>query len=444
MMKKLFLLTASIVFSQIVYTQSAIRGPEGCRLPIKETTAAITVDGELTEPVWQSLAVADNFWQQAPVDGVRANQRTQVRMTYNKKFVYLAATCWDAPDYVIQTLKRDNYGQSDEFAVVFDPVDQQTNGYTFSVNARGAQTEALIAPTGGGSAIDDSWDNRWFVAVQNYADRWTVEMAIPFKTLRFKTDLSNWGINFVRLEPGSNETDVWSPVPRQFDAFDLGYLGDLQWDQAPSNTGKNIALIPYARVAHNQSFSPEAPSDTKPAVGADAKIALSPTLNLDLTYNPDFSQVEVDDQVTNLTRFNIFFPEKRQFFLENGDVFNQFGQFADRPFYSRRIGLDAAGGPVPILYGLRLSGNLNPRFRLGVINMHTEGNDTRLGQNYSALTFQQRLWQRSSLKGIFLNRQGFDGSKSEKSDYGRNLGGEFNYSTPDGKSKWPFWVFTFL
>lgn len=406
------------------------------RLLIRASKEVIHIDGQLDEATWQTTALATDFWQQAPIDGVPAEKRTEVRMAYNERFVYIAATCYDDPQYIIQTLKRDNFGESDEFAVVFDPIKQRTNGYTFSVNALGAQTEALISPSGLGleaNAADESWDNKWQVVVQNGPEYWTIEMAIPFKSLRFKSGLEEWGINFIRIDPGSNQTHVWAPIPRQFDAFDLGYLGALQWDQAPTGVGKNISFIPYTRLSNYQSFRPEKLGETDLDVGADAKVALSPTLNLDLTYNPDFSQVEVDAQVTNLTRFSIFFPEKRQFFLENADVFNEFGQGTDRPFYSRLIGLDGGGNPVPILYGLRLSGNINPRTRLGVINMHTRETDSRPGQNYSVLTFQRRFWKRSSLKGIFLNRQAFDGGESRAQDYGRNLGGEFNFSTPDGK-----------
>ncbi|MEM8526231.1 MAG: DUF5916 domain-containing protein, partial [Bacteroidota bacterium] len=422
---KLCLLILVLLSTQIAFAQN-IEKPQ---LSIQKTSEKIIIDGKLDEAIWQSGEVATNFWKQAPIDGVQAEQQTEVRMAYDEKNVYIAATCWDDDDYVIQSLKRDIFGDSDEFAVFIDPVNEQTNGFAFGANAKGAQSESLITP----NDADPSWDNRWFVQVQNYSDRWTVEMAIPYKSLRFKTDISTWGINFIRNDPGSNEIHVWSPVPRQFDAFDIGYLGKLNWEIAPASAGKNVSLIPYAKVENNQNFEPKTPAETQVEVGGDAKVALSPTLNLDLTYNPDFSEVEVDRQVTNLTRFNIFFPERRQFFLENADVFNEFGQFADRPFYSRRIGLDARGRRVPILYGARLSGNVNSKLRLGILNMHTAGNEDRLAQNYSAVTFQQRIWERSSIKGIFLNRQAYEGGESLKNDYGRNLGGEFNYSTADGK-----------
>lgn len=415
-----FFISSFNIFSQI---------NDKTALDIQRTTENITIDGDLKETVWQTAKVATDFWQQSPLDGVVASKKTEVRMAYDERFVYVAATCFDDMDYIIQTLKRDEFGESDEFAVFFDPVNEQANGFAFGVNAKGAQSEALVVP----GDVDPSWDNRWFVAVQNYSDRWTVEIAIPFKTLRYKTNIATWGINFIRIEPGDNEVHVWSPVPRQFDAFDIGYLGTLNWDRAPESAGKNVSLIPYATFDNSKQFVPEEESQSNVDVGGDAKIALTPTLNLDLTYNPDFSEVEVDRQVTNLTRFNIFFPERRQFFLENADIFNEYGRGADRPFYSRRIGLDQGGRPIPILYGARLSGNVNSKLRIGALNMHTAGNDNRLGQNYSAFTFQQRIWERSSIKGIFLNRQAFDGSEGVDGDYGRNAGGEFNYSTADGK-----------
>ncbi len=397
---------------------------------IVPTTKAISINGDLEEAVWNTAPKATNFWLQAPIDGAQAKQQTEVQMVYDDKFIYIAATCWDDNNYIIQTLKRDNFGESDGFAVLIDPVKEQTNGSIFAVNALGAQTEALLTEGG----VDESWDNKWFVEVKNHADRWIVEMAIPYKTLRFKTGVKEWGINFVRIEPGSNETHSWSPIPRQFEIFDLGYLGTLNWDTPPVKTGKNISLIPYTTLSSDRDYSSEPTAKNEEFdIGGDAKIALSSTLNLDLTFNPDFSQVEVDRQVTNLTRFSIFFPERRQFFIENADVFSDFGQFAERPFYSRRIGLDAAGNTVPIQYGIRLSGNLNSKLRLGLMNMHTKAAGTNNGQNYSALTFQHRLWKRSSFKGIFLNRQGFLEGESLEGDYGRNLGGEFNYSTPTGK-----------
>ena len=398
-------------------------------MTISEVNSEIKIDGILNEDYWLKALIFSDFKMQQPTDEEPASRKTEVQIGFDDKNIYIAARCFDDSLHVVRSLKRDNFGDDDSSGVLFDPVNQKTNGFAFGVNVLGAQTETLIYE---GDA-DNSWDNKWFVSTQQYDNYWTAEMAIPFKSLRYESNKPEWGIQFVRVDPGNNETHVWSPAPRQFDFYDLGYYGKLVWDKAPDKTGNNISIIPYTAASISKNFNPETDTDFNLEVGGDLKFAITPSLNLDLTYNPDFSQVEVDDQVTNLTRFNIFFPERRQFFIENGDIFNGFGQFADAPFYSRRIGLDEGGRRVPIIYGARLTGNVSEKFRLGVLNMHTESSDERNGQNYSSLVFQHRLWKRSSFKGIFLNRQAYDGSEQINSDYGRNLGGQFEYSTPDGK-----------
>ena len=223
---------------------------------------------------------------------------------------------------------------------------------------------------------------------------------------------------------------MWSPVPRPVDFSDMGYYGDLKWEKLPKKSGTNISIIPYTTARLNHVPGED---QVEVSMGGDAKIALSSSLNLDLTGNPDFSQVEVDDQITNLTRFNIFFPEKRQFFIENGDVFASFGQGADQPFYSRRIGLDGSGNTVPITYGARLTGNATKDLRIGLLNMHSQTTDNALGQNFAAIALHQRVGKRSLIKGLLLNRQAFDGSEAVESDYGRNIALETELSTADGK-----------
>ena len=157
-------------------------------------------------------------------------------------------------------------------------------------------------------------------------------MAIPFKTLRFKPDKTVWGVNFIRGEPQTNSYHTWSPVPVQFRGVDLGYTGTIRWDAPPPNVKSNISLIPYALGSVVKDFEDESPSDVSFQSGIDAKVAITPSLNLDVTLNPDFSQVEVDAQVTNLTTFSIRFPERRLFFLENSDIFSEFGIPPMRPF----------------------------------------------------------------------------------------------------------------
>lgn len=425
----LILIFINTFINQSTYAQETDATFAQKELTIQKSDADIDLDGDLSESIWKNLERHTDFVMQSPIDGEAAKAKTEVMIFHNDNGIYIGAIIHDDDDYIIQTLKRDEYDGSDAFAVLIDPVGERANGFGFGVNALGAATEVLISP----NDVDDSWDNKWFVKTRNLPDHWTVEMMIPFKTLRFKEGNTEWGINFSRQEPGRNETYVWSPVPRQFDFVDLGYYGRMIWTEPPSGSGSNISLIPYLSSRVDKSYNPETDTDGSLEIGGDAKIGITSGLNLDLTVNPDFSQVEVDRQVTNLDRFNIFFPERRQFFIENADIFNNYGQFANQPFYSRRIGLDPSGRTVPISYGARLTGNLNEKLRIGAFNMHTKSNDISFGQNFSAVTFQHRIGRRSNIKGLFLNRQAYEGTDPVDNDYGRNFGGEVNLVSDDGK-----------
>ncbi|MCX8212590.1 MAG: DUF5916 domain-containing protein [Lewinella sp.] len=421
---KLPILLLLLAFSTCIVAQSTLF------YEITSATGEITIDGIPNEAAWATATIATDFQLTQPTDGKPASERTEVKMLFDDRFLYVSATLYEKQGIVAQTLKRDDPGSSDHFVVWLDPVGERTNGYAFGLTPVNAQTEVLTST----DDLDAGWDNRWYSETNVSADRWTLEMAIPFKSVRYAADGKSWRFNLARVDAGANETSVWSPVPRQFNQQDFGYYGELRWPTPPGKAGGNVSFIPYVRAGLDQNQNTDPTTATEVKLGADAKIALSPTLNLDLTYNPDFSQVEVDQQVTNLTRFSIFFPERRQFFLENSDIFSSFGQFANSPFYSRRIGLDANGSAVPILYGLRLSGNVGGKSRIGLLNVHTgEGSSGTSAQNYTAVAGQRRFWKRSSVKGIFVNRQGFDGTDAIDGDYSRNFGGEINLSTEDGK-----------
>ncbi len=407
------------IFAQIdIVERSITMGP---------TNEAITIDGVADEQSWSSAGEVSGFWLQSPIDGVEAKDQAKVKMLYDDQNIYVFAELEDHDPHIVLSRERDNVDGSDAFYVTIDPVGTKTNGFLFAVSSEGVQFEALIF----GNDADDSWDNKWFSATTVSANQWTVEIAIPLKTLRYEEGENDWRINFGKDDPGENEIHVWNPVPRQFEPFDLGYFGKLIWEKPPVRKGSNIALIPYTAVRMNQVANGSTSSEI--AFGGDAKVALGPSLNLDLTVNPDFSQVEVDDQITNLTRFNIFFPEKRQFFIENADVFSAFGQGIDQPFYTRRIGLDSRGNTVPITYGARLTGNVNEKLRIGVLNMHSQTTDASLGQNYSAVALHQRIGARSLVKGLLLNRQSFDGAESISDGYSRNIALETELSTKDGR-----------
>lgn len=234
-------------------------------------------------------------------------------------------------------------------------------------------------------------------------------MKIPFKTIRYKYGINNWGINFSRSDQSINEISVWNKVPFNFSVSSLAFTGILVWDTPPKKPGVNISLIPYAIGGINRDNLKD---ETRwlYKVGGDAKIAITSSLNLDITGNPDFSQVDVDRQVTNLTRFSLFFPEQGQFFLENSDLFARFGFTKICPFFSRRIGL-FNGEKVPIIAGARLSGKINRKVRIGAMNIQTAGS-SKLNieaQNYSVGALQWQAFGRSSFGLIFVNRQGFEG-----------------------------------
>lgn len=390
------------------------------------------IDGAADEPAWSTTELASNFWMVLPMDTSRARVRTDVRMTYDDQYLYLSAVCHhsDVPGpYIVESLRRDwAFAKNDNFLLFLDTFDDQTNGFAFGLNAVGAQWDALLFE---GSKANQSWDNKWISAVRNYADRYVIEMAIPFKTLRYKQGTTRWGINFGRQDLKSTEKSAWAPVPRQFPTASLAYTGVLVWDQAPPAPGPNISLIPYVLGGLTRDYQNGIPNRTRFTAGLDAKVAITSSLNLDLTVNPDFSQVDVDQQVTNLDRFELFFPERRQFFLENGDQFTNFGYSTIRPFFSRRIGL----GGVPIRFGARLSGKLNKDWRLGIMDMQTgQVDETGLpAQNFAVMALQRRVFARSNVGVLFVNKESLNYNpvtdKGGYSRYNRNLGVEYNLAS---------------
>jgi hypothetical protein len=426
---KQLLLLPLCLFTIFVFAQ---KKNSGYQLHIHKASSPIQVDGELNEQAWKDAAVADNFFMVLPMDTSHAKVKTSVRMTYDAKNIYIIAVCYltkQAP-YMVESLRRDfSFGKNDNFIFFIDPFDDLTNGFTFGANAAGAQWDGSLYS--GGSA-DLSWDNKWVSVVKNYPDKWIFEAAIPFKTIRYKKGITQWGINFSRLDIKEAEKSSWTPIPRQFPTASLAYTGTLIWDEAPPEAGVNISVIPYVLGGLTKDYDPKKPTAYRKDIGADAKIALSSSLNLDLTVNPDFSQVEVDKQVTNLDRYELFFPEKRQFFLENADLFANFGYTNIRPFFSRRIGLG-----VPISYGARLSGSIDKNWRIGVMDMKTKSN-VEVGlpaQNFTVLALQRRLFARSNIRFMFVNKEsvnyqpGKDSTKPVYSLYNRNLGIEYNLAS---------------
>ena len=402
-------------------------------LHIRKAVDPIIIDGELNEQTWQEADVAKDFFMVLPMDTSRAETRTEVRMAYDDKAIYLSAICYDTlpGGYTVESLKRDfRFGSNDNFLVFIDPFDDQTNGFSFGANAAGAQWDGMMHS---GRSVNLNWDNKWSSKVRNYDDKWIFECRIPFKTIRYKKGITQWGVNFSRLDLKLNEKSAWAPVPRQFPTASLAYTGILQWDVPPPKQGTNISLIPYGLMRWVKDIENEKDGDVNWEIGMDAKVSITSSLNLDLTVNPDFSQVEVDRQVTNLSRFELFFPERRQFFLENSDLFASFGMEEIRPFFSRRIGLES-----PIMFGGRLSGKLSKNWRVGLMDIQTNTVDSvgLPSQNYAVAALQRQVFSRSNISAIFINKESLNyhpepEDSNAYSIYNRNFGLEYNLASSD-------------
>ena len=418
------------------------------KIHIKKNTAAeFKIDGVLDEMEWQNAGRADNFWQYFPTDSAHSIGPTEILMTYDETYLYVGVKCHTiGKSYVIPSLRRDyRFPGNDNITLLFDTYNDKNNAFVFGMNPYGVRREALIANGGRqGGDFNGSWDNKWLGAANIEDAYWSAEFAIPFKTIRFNEGSEKWRFNCYRNDTQHNEMSSWIRIPQNYIIMDLSFMGDIVWDEPLGKAGTNVAVIPYATTNITRDFEDvnETGLQWSGDIGGDAKIGITSGLNLDLTVNPDFSQVEVDQQITDLSRFELFFPERRQFFIENEDLFGSFGLTRVNPFFSRRIGIEIdpeTGVNVqnPILYGARLSGKLNENFRLGVLNMQTAKlSDSGLpGFNYSVGAFQQKVFDRSNISLIVANKQAVNGREatSDFQDYTRVAGLEYRLASADNR-----------
>ena len=267
----------------------------------------------LDEQAWLEADKAKDFHQNYPIDTIMALSASEVSFTYDQNNLYIGIVCYDPipGDYVVTSLRRDwIWPLNDNMSIYIDPFDDLTNGFTFGISPLGIQREGLVTF---GVRVSSDWDNKWYSATKNHDDRWVAELKIPFKSIRYNDQLQEWNIQMLRNDQKQNERSVWTPVPQQFRPSSFAFAGKLMWDEPPPPAGTNISLIPYASGSVSQDFEDNEDIAWEGDVGMDAKIALSSSLNLDLTINPDFSQVEVYQQVTNLDRFELF-PRKTTVF----------------------------------------------------------------------------------------------------------------------------------
>lgn len=382
-----------------------------------------TMDGKVNDdPVWMEIAAMDGMTQVQPKAGFPSSERTEIRVAYDDNTLYVSAVCYDAnPGGIVVTdARRDgDLAATDAFLFILDTYHDSQNGFVFGTNVVGTQYDAQVDNEGVGNFNNNrqqggtiggfnlNWDASWTVATEVGDYGWSAEFAIPLKTLRFAPgENQRWGINFQRNITKTNERTFWSPLPINFNLYRLSMAGDLRG----LNLKKpgNLKVIPYGLVSREINNNLETDrAKNNGEVGVDLKYSLTPSMTLDLTYNTDFAQVEVDDQQVNLDRFNLFFPEKRPFFLENAGLFSVGSPGEVDLFFSRRIGIGEGGRQVPIIGGARLSGRVD-KTNIGVLSMVTD-DVSSLGIDGNAFTVarvSQQLSGRSDIGGMFVNRSG--------------------------------------
>ncbi len=372
----------------------------------------IVVDGNLDEPEWNLAQVATHFIQQEPQMGEPSTERTEVRLLYDDENLYVGVYCFDSAGeagIVVNDVRRDYPpSENDLFTVLLDSFDDNRSGFMFSTNPQGAKRDGQSGGDGTSTNID--WDGIWYVTSKVTGSGWQAEMAIPFQTLRFREgEQQIWGVNFERRIRRKNELTHWSAIPRPYQLNRVSLAGSLNGING-IHQGRSFYVKPYLSMPLTRRQGDDI--DFMPEVGFDGKYGVTSGLTLDLTVNTDFAQVEADEQQINLTRFSLFFPEKREFFLENANIF-QFGKmgrgwdFSEGreiiPFFSRRIGISQSR-LVPILGGVRLSGSVG-KYRLGILSMQADEFDTTPSTNFSVARVRRDIFLSSDIGGILVNKE---------------------------------------
>jgi uncharacterized protein DUF5916/cellulose/xylan binding protein with CBM9 domain len=430
-----------IVFASAVAAQSqqplAVPSIDGRKhVTAVWTDRPVIVDGVLDEAVWTQAPPATGFVQADPNEGQPATEQTEVRVAFDAANLYIAALCRDsqASGIVVNTIRKDFADRDqDMFEVLLDTFADRRNGFVFVTNAAGARADTQMANEG--REVNPSWDAVWWVNARTTADGWTAEFRIPFNTLRFRGgDARIWGINFARRVRRKNEVSYWSPVTRAFTIYRASLEGDLA-GLPPLRTGRNLRIKPFVlggavRGDGERRFARDLSG------GLDVKVGVSPSLTLDITAKPDFAQAEADEQQVNLTQFSLFFPEKREFFLENSGIF----YFGDIPrnarnpsrfrppeedlllFFSRRIGLGDDGRQEPLYGGARMTGRAGG-FLIGAMTMQSERHAGKPGTNYTVARVRRELFGSSDVGAIVLSREPAGGV----ADFNRVAGVDANF-----------------
>lgn len=436
------LLTLTIPVVACLFPVAAARAQSTLAAAPRPAAAALkaetppVLDGDvLTDEAWSGAAlVPGELVQKNPSEGAPASERTEVRVLYTSTALYIGVICFDREPsgIIISDARRDSsLDNTDSVRFILDTYRDGQTGFVFGTNPAGLEYDAQVVnegqggggfagqQSGSGGGFNLNWDGAWRVQARVHEQGWSAEFEIPFRTLRYPgTDVQTWGFNFERRIRRRNETAYWAPLPRQFDIARLSLAGALQDLEVPPQ--RNLKLIPYV-LGEARDDSNRARTRLRGEPGADLKYSVTPSLTLDATYNTDFAQVEVDEQQINLDRFNLFFPEKRPFFLENAGLFAVGSPSEAEVFFTRRIGISPAGEAIPIVGGVRLSGNVGRGLNVGLLNMQTdEVGDLLPGQNFTVARLRQDLPNRSSVGVIAVNSVA-TGDLSARTDYNRSF-----------------------
>lgn len=433
-------LISFLCFIVILFSSSA-QGQEKSFV-VKFIDKPINLNGSLDESVWQTAESANDFHQYFPSDSLLAKQQSDIKMLYDETTLYIGITVYAAGnDYVVPSLQRDfRAGGSDNITLMFDTFNDGTNAFLFGTNPLGVRREALVSNGGTTlSGFTTSWDVKWKGETKMYDKYYVSEWAIPLTSFKFKQGETKWRFNSYRFDVQSNESSTWMQIPQNQFIFNLAFMGDMVFEKGLGKSRTPLTLIPYINGISLKDFENNN-SENKVKVGGDAKVAIGNGMNLDITVNPDFSNVEVDNLIINTTRFAIALPERRQFFIDNSDLFGTFGSRRDsNPFFSRRIGIarDKDGNTIenPIIAGMRLSGKLNENWRLGLLNIQTEADieNEIASNNNTVFALQKKMFSRSNLSFLFINRQSFrDYDFIDPADkYNRVVGIDYNLASAD-------------
>jgi hypothetical protein len=403
--------------------------------------AEIVIDGQLDERAWHEIPPITDFVQAQPDEGLAASEATAVRIMYDATHLYVGAVCYDTDPgaVVVKSLERDYPGvlseNMDTFGVTLDTFFDRRNSFIFFVNPRGGLKDGQGFDNG--RSRDYGWDGVIEVKTTVHDSGWTVEMAIPWKTLRFDPTLDGqtWGMNLLRRIRRKNEVSYWAPLDRRDRFFRMSQAGTVAGLPRLS-AGRNLRVKPFALAARSTGDSLlEDDRGNEFDGGVDLKYGITPRLTMDLTYRTDFSQVEVDREQVNLTRFALFFPERREFFLENSGTFT-FGDVNSGPgsprsgtslrdftlFHSREIGLKS-GRPIPLFGGARVTGRAGA-FELGFLDVQSEAFEGDPAENLAVARLRRSVFGNSDVGFIFTNRQATGSGAAGQ--YNRSFGADAN------------------